>query len=58
MLLDWTGSPWSIAGLLAAAYVLSLVLIAYTPETKGRRLPRHDRSGACVNAGKRRRHSL
>ncbi|MFI0820807.1 hypothetical protein ACH4TX_32400 [Streptomyces sp. NPDC021098] len=34
LLLDWTGSPWSIAGLLAAAYVLSLVLIARTPETK------------------------
>ncbi|GAA4013293.1 MFS transporter [Streptomyces plumbiresistens] len=34
LLLDWTGSPWSIAGLLAAAYVLSLILIARTPETK------------------------
>ncbi|WP_063729377.1 hypothetical protein [Streptomyces sp. RTd22] len=34
LLLDWMGSPWSIAGLLAAAYVLSLVLIACTPETK------------------------
>ncbi|MEV7391558.1 MULTISPECIES: MFS transporter [unclassified Streptomyces] len=34
LLLDWTGSPWSIAGLLAAAYVLSLVLIVRTPETK------------------------
>jgi MFS family permease len=34
LLLDWTGSPWSIAGLLAGAYVLSLILIARTPETK------------------------
>jgi MFS family permease len=34
VLLAWTGTPWSIALVLAAAYAVSLVLIARTPETR------------------------
>jgi MFS family permease len=34
LLLQVTGTPWSISLLLAAAYILSLIMIRFTPETR------------------------